>query len=551
MKNIRKLTALFAAICLVMGTLSGCTAAEGKTLYDAMIKAQSIKSSQNDMQFSLRLDAEGLSEQDGLSFAQVKAMLDGAKMTMNIKQVTNADNTATKAEADFGMSFGGMSSGDMGIWVDMDLNGDSPKFIEIIKLPAMLTASDPSIAGKEYMVMDLAEMMKAPDMNGKTPDVDFTDMMKLTKELQAKAEAFMGKYMAQYDPGFKLVSDAGTKDITTPEGTVKARIYQVKLDDKAAKKLLRYTVNNLADSKEAVDFLTEYIKLVKKFTVTAPGAVDPTAELDKMLADFEKEKPVLLDRFNGIMDQLENIQLVGDKGITLEYAVDETGQIVSQSGSMDFVFDLAKLEGLGVTKSGIPVKQGIYKAGLDFSILTYNINKDMTIEIPEINAENSIDYTEILKAAAPAAKEEPVLPAAVPTASKVLVNGKALSFDSYTINGSNYFKLRDLANAVSGTQKQFDVAWDGEKKTINLISGKPYTAIGGEMAPGDGKAKTPVLNTSTILKDGVELQLSAYTINGNNYFKLQDVAQAFNIGITWDEATNTIEIDTAADYVAQ
>lgn len=139
---------------------------------------------------------------------------------------------------------------------------------------------------------------------------------------------------------------------------------------------------------------------------------------------------------------------------------------------------------------------------------------------------------------------------ASPTASKVLVNGTVTSFDAYTIEGNNYFKLRDLAYVVSGSGKQFEVTWDGERKAINLISNKAYTTVGGEMAIGDGKEKTPVVNTSMIYKDGAVVPLTAYTINENNYFKLRDIAQAFDIGVTWDGATNTVGIDTTISYVA-
>lgn len=140
---------------------------------------------------------------------------------------------------------------------------------------------------------------------------------------------------------------------------------------------------------------------------------------------------------------------------------------------------------------------------------------------------------------------------AQPTASKVLVNGTETSFEAYMIDGNNYFKLRDLAKVVSGTEKQFEVTWDGDKKAINLISNKAYTPVGGEMASGDGAEKTPVLNTSKIYKDGQEITLKAYTINENNFFKLRDIAKAFDIGITWDSETSTVGIDTSIGYVEE
>ena len=138
-----------------------------------------------------------------------------------------------------------------------------------------------------------------------------------------------------------------------------------------------------------------------------------------------------------------------------------------------------------------------------------------------------------------------------PTSSKVLVNGKAVTFEAYTINGNNYFKLRDFAQAVNKTEKNFEVKWDSKNNAINLISNTPYTPVGGELAKGDGKAKVANPTTSKIYKDGKEISLTAYTINGNNYFKLRDIAKAFNIGVTWDGTTNTIGIDTSIGYVEE
>lgn len=138
-----------------------------------------------------------------------------------------------------------------------------------------------------------------------------------------------------------------------------------------------------------------------------------------------------------------------------------------------------------------------------------------------------------------------------PTNAKVLVNGMAVSFEAYSIAGNNYFKLRDIAKVVSGTQKQFAVSWDNGKKAINLISSSPYTPIGGELAVGDGTSKPAILNTSAIYKDGMIVQLTAYTIGGNNFFKLRDLAQTFDIGVTWDDATRTVGIDTSVSYLTE
>lgn len=138
-----------------------------------------------------------------------------------------------------------------------------------------------------------------------------------------------------------------------------------------------------------------------------------------------------------------------------------------------------------------------------------------------------------------------------PTSAKVLVNGEAIAFDAYEINNNNYFKLRDIAKVLSGSEKQFEVTWDGAKNTISLISGQPYTAVGGELTAGSGTSQQAKLNTSAVILDGETVSLTAYTINGNNYFKLRDLGAAFDFGIGWDGAANTVTIDTSTGYTPE
>lgn len=151
-------------------------------------------------------------------------------------------------------------------------------------------------------------------------------------------------------------------------------------------------------------------------------------------------------------------------------------------------------------------------------------------------------------------KTEPVkdIVSAKSTSSKVLVNGKEVSFQAYNINSNNYFKLRDMAMVLNGTDKSFSVGWDGEKNAISLVSGNPYKVVGGELFVADKPANAEArLSTSTIYLDGKEVDLTAYTINGNNYFKLRDLAAALDFGVTWDASSNSIVIDTSSGYVPE
>lgn len=133
----------------------------------------------------------------------------------------------------------------------------------------------------------------------------------------------------------------------------------------------------------------------------------------------------------------------------------------------------------------------------------------------------------------------------LPTAAKVLVNNKEAAFEAYNIEGNNYFKLRDLAYVLNGTEKQFEVTWDGEKNAINLLSKKAYTHVGGEMVKGNQQVKNATASTAKIYVDGKQTPLKAYTIKGNNFFKLRDIMQVFDIYVGWDGVNQIITLDTA------
>ncbi|MDR3310916.1 MAG: copper amine oxidase N-terminal domain-containing protein [Oscillospiraceae bacterium] len=138
---------------------------------------------------------------------------------------------------------------------------------------------------------------------------------------------------------------------------------------------------------------------------------------------------------------------------------------------------------------------------------------------------------------------------AKPTASEVLVDGKTVQFDAYIISDYNYFKLRDVAITLSGTESQFDVGWNQKEQAISITTGKPYTVEGGEMAKGGTEKKTAKPTTSKVFVDGKPVALTAYNISDYNYFKLRDLAAAIGFFVDWDEANNTIIIQTKTPTV--
>ena len=147
------------------------------------------------------------------------------------------------------------------------------------------------------------------------------------------------------------------------------------------------------------------------------------------------------------------------------------------------------------------------------------------------------------------ARPTPTNATAIPTPSKVLINDEVVAFESYNIHDNNFFKLRDLAFALTASEKQFEVTWDAQASVIALISGLPYTVAGGELGAKGTDNKTALPTTARIFIDGEEASFTAYNIDGNNYFKLRDIGEYFDFGIGWDADTNTITVDTSTVYV--
>ena len=70
----------------------------------------------------------------------------------------------------------------------------------------------------------------------------------------------------------------------------------------------------------------------------------------------------------------------------------------------------------------------------------------------------------------------------------------------------------------------------------------------GPAAQAATEAITATLSNQPIYVNGQKVEFEAYAIHGNNFFKLRDIAQAVDFGVTYDAATNSVHIDTNARY---
>ncbi|MFY0389683.1 S41 family peptidase [Hominicoprocola fusiformis] len=120
------------------------------------------------------------------------------------------------------------------------------------------------------------------------------------------------------------------------------------------------------------------------------------------------------------------------------------------------------------------------------------------------------------------------------------VDGVDADCDKYNIDGSNYFKLRDLAQLLSKTDSRFSISFDKQSNAVAVVSGKEYIPVGGELARGRDQSKTAVVSKQSVLIDGKAADgLSIYNIGGNNYFKLCDLGDALGFTVDYDADSNT------------
>ncbi|WP_139787076.1 hypothetical protein [Cohnella massiliensis] len=129
--------------------------------------------------------------------------------------------------------------------------------------------------------------------------------------------------------------------------------------------------------------------------------------------------------------------------------------------------------------------------------------------------------------------------------SRIYVDGREARLTGFTIGGSTYFKLRDVAEALSETPSGFDVIWNAKGNAVEFITDKPYTeqksgAYTYYYAPSIEYTAQP--GTSKLIVDGEPVAPIAYVIDGSNYFKLRDLGAYAHFDVEFSEESDEIHI---------
>ncbi|MEG0775308.1 hypothetical protein [Clostridium sp.] len=400
MKAIKKIVALGIGALMSVAVLTGCST-DDMALYRALNKSQDITTATTKTEMSLNLSAENLSAQEAEMVQGIMPMLNNSKLTVTSKMEQNKEKTIAKVESNIEVKSPDMSI-NMGVWVDTDLTKSQPEFREIVKLPTMFTSQVPELAGKEYMVIDFEDMANIPGAQ----QPNFEQIMEFSKDFQGKLVDFIDKYAAQFKPSKDIVKRVGSETIVQNGVSQSAEIYEIKFDDATFKELLRYTANNFAQNEDAIAFIKEY--MLSSLSVSGLPQEElaaAKAEMEKVFADYESNLPQFLEEMNAAFDELDGIKILGQKGITIRFAVNADGYVINEKGNMEFVLDLGQMNKDAAANGQEPVT-GVYTIGLEFNSDITNINKPVTITFPVLTASNSVSFSDLMESTIPNPKPE-------------------------------------------------------------------------------------------------------------------------------------------------
>lgn len=371
---------LVAIAMLVFVIPASIVNAQTKTLTDAILKTNMATSIESNGKLNLTFIAEGLSEQDQQDFSFISELLNNLQVNFNSKLSGNSAGTISKQYAKMSANVGGSPySGEL--WSDINLTGKTPIAKGIVKSPQLFEMMLPPEYMNKYMLLDFEQIKKMPEMQSQLGSMDFGKMISENKELQQLILTIFEKYSSKLHLDYSLVSNINN-------------LYKVKVDDSQFKDIIRKVVNLTSKDKELQGLIKDFMVTEMKNSGSSTDEINAMkVDMNQMFTTLESED--FLDKFNQMMDNLNDVNILGDKGIDITYTLDENGYITSTKGDIKLVLDMAKLsKAFGESASeGIPT--GTYTAGINFELNNSNINGNVDIDLPILTSANSFNIMDL------------------------------------------------------------------------------------------------------------------------------------------------------------
>lgn len=386
MRKLKILTVLGIALTMSASLFTGCST-NGLALVNAFQKSQTITSERTYSNISINISAANMSQQEKDSLDSVIHLINKSKISAVSNTKNSADKKTSNAQADVNVQLGGLPV-NVSLWANEDLTGTTPVTNVIVKVPEIAASSLPTqFQGKDYMVMNSADINST---SGST-QVDYAKAAAFNQEFQTKLTAFMSKYIDQFNPAGNYIGKT-TSSYYDGSKNQNESIYELSLNDASFKSLLHYTLTNLSSNTDAVNLIKDYLT-----GMSSIYGITDTISLDAITNNIPQE----LTALNNQLSSIDNLKILGDKGIKIRYIVNADGYIVKEQGTAQFVIDMpaiSKLAGGTAAASTLSSYTGIYTITLNFDSDITNINGNVFIASPKVDSTNSFNYTDLLKA---------------------------------------------------------------------------------------------------------------------------------------------------------
>ncbi len=525
MRSIARKISVLLVVAILAMSMVACTSDE-IALIEAMSKSSQITSYEGNSKIQLSFKSKGFSEETQKVLDFISSYLDGFTLDMNQKYSSSDDRAIAKIAMDGNLDMQGLSV-KYGCWTDMDLTGEEPRIVQIVELPPaiiqpILTFAD--IGKKKYITIDYGALLNQEDMD---ITLDFKRIAEGSVELQEMLLDFIKSTAKDFEPGMVVVTKKGYTVTDKGENVTE---YELKLSDDSVKKLLHALINDVILQEETIEFAKKYMEATINIYDFPEDAKQEAMDvinggLDEVAANLATYR----DTVTQVFDAIKDIKIFGDNGITTKYYINKDGFLAGGKSSVDIAIkmsDLAALLGKNIDEEDL---NGELYLTMDFEDSIYNINKEVSVEIPEVTEENSFDiFNVVLEKYSgigfiPGIGKEEDSSYEVPVLSdgiNVVMNGRVVSFpdvEPQNINGRVLVPIRTISE-----ERGADVSYDAETKQVLIVKGDTeiLLTLGSQEAYVNGEL--------------IMLDTPAMVIEGRTMVPVRFVSENMDATVEWD-----------------
>ncbi|HYF83956.1 MAG TPA: copper amine oxidase N-terminal domain-containing protein [Clostridia bacterium] len=390
MKRYKFMAIVLSLILIAATGLTGCNATDKLELVNALEKSAKMTSWESQSKINLKNVNFDTNIEDLLVFQLFIPLLDNMSFEVNQKVNQNSQGTKSVMQTDTKAVTSDITE-QTTLWASYDFEQQPPVIRQIMKLPDTLTASLPEdLAGKEYFVMDQKDLPGEEQLNPQ----EYAEMVQSLNDFQSNLIELLKEHALHIDPNFVVINQLEDKVV---DGE-RLSVYQLKLDNKSLKTIMKYVLSELSENEQAKDIIKE---LILASSAIAEGT-EASQDLDMALDTLTNGDKSLKDELDRIMTALEDVTMLGSRGIEINFQINKDGYIVNQNGVFDFYMDSQEVEDAFEKLAGETEYDGkeTYKftfgLAMEFNTDINNINQEVKIDFPVVTKENSFDFNDFV-----------------------------------------------------------------------------------------------------------------------------------------------------------